>query len=268
MSTCPEARPRGAHLTVLDRVHLAPPQTSRSLTIWPLVREVLASRQVLAPQPVGSRIGSRISTLSQALEDGFVSVDDGSETGERGSVSDVRIGNRACDPVLIIFSEELHAESGALIADASVLLPPTSELKIGVHPAGEVTDGDALRCGFSRVERQIGFVAAIGGEVVGLEVMSDAEVFARSFETLLRPYALDTVAADAARGRADVVLDPLFDAPEPFLAALEKSHVVASPTAGLGRGLRLAGPGLAGCALEAGEIVHLAAFPLEVAWAA
>jgi hypothetical protein len=164
--------------------------------------------------------------------------------------------------VLIIFSEELHAESGALIADASVLLPPASELKIGVHPAGRVR---ALRRAFSLVESQIGFIAAIGSEVVGLEVMADLEVFARSFDTLLRPYALE---ADAARGKPDAVLDPLFDSPERFLAALGQSHAVESPTAGLGRGLRLVGPGLAGCALEAGEIVHLAAFPLEVAWAA
>ena len=148
-----------------------------------------------------------------------------------------------------------------------MLLPPASELEICVHSEGtgaHPKEKDA----FSLVERQIGFVAVIGGEVVGLEVMADAEIFTRSFETLLRPYALDARAAELARGGADSVLDPLFDTPEAFLAALATSHAVASPTAGLGCGLRLAGPGLAGCALEAGGIVHLSAYPLEVAWAA
>jgi hypothetical protein len=236
------------------------------LTIWPLVCEVLA------PRPGGSRI----ATLAQALEDGFVSVGEQGETHERGGrsvVRGVRIGNRAGDPVLIILSEELHAESGSLIAEASVLLPPTSELEICVHPAESRDDPAGCRVhsageAFSLLEGQVGIVAAIGGEIVGLEVMADAAIFARSFETLLRPYALDAREADVARGRTDAVLDPLYVSPEPFLAALEASHTVASPTVGLGRGLRVAGQGLAGCALEAGGIVHLTAYPLEVAWAA
>lgn len=261
--------------SVLERIRIAPQQAVRSLTIWPLVCEAFAQR----PD------GARITTLSQALEDGFVSLEEHSRAHDpsgASAVRELRIGNRACDPVLIIFSEELHAESGALIAEASVLLPPTSELEIGVHPAdphygpagcpsgraGETSEYDEFREGFSLLERQVGFVAAIAGEIVGLEVMSDAEIFARSFETLLRPYALDARAAGNARRAADAALDPLFVSPEPFLAALETSRTVASPTAGLGRGLRVAGPGLAGCALEAGEIVHLTAYPLEVAWAA
>jgi len=281
--------------TVLERIRIAPSQATGSLMIWPLVCEVLAPR-------LG---GTRITTLAQALEDGFVSVDEQgvSREGAGGSVvREVRIGNRASDPVLIIFSEELHVESGALIAEASVLLPPTSELEIGVHPAGlreaglreagsreagpreagsrdeaadsragsagETSEVGEFRKGFPLVERQVGFIAAIGGEIVGLEVMADAEIFARSFETLLRPFVLDAQDENVARESADEALEPLFVSPEPFLAALEASHAVAGPTAGLGRGLRVAGPGLVGCALEAGEIVHLTAYPLEVAWAA
>jgi len=261
MSTRPE---RALH-TILGHVRIAPRQFVQSLAIWPLVREELAQR----------RGGARVSTLSQALEDGFVSLDERSEAPGGGPVSRVRIGNRAGDPLLIILSEELHAESGALIAESSVLLPPTSELEISVNPAkgcaepaGKLAEVDAMLGAFSVVERQIGFIAAIGGEIIGLEVMADADIFTRSFETLLRPYAQGTREACNAGGCIPTLLDPLFDSPESFLAALVSSHAVARPTAGLGRGLRLAGPGLAGCALEVGEIVHLTAFPLEVAWAA
>ena len=127
---------------------------------------------------------------------------------------------------------------------------------------------DVVRA-FRPVPGQVGFVAAAGDEVLGLEAIGSPEVFAESFPRLLRGYAIDAVDAaflrehdPAARpGAAQPPPAPRFDAPEPFLAALGAAPALASPSLGLGTDLRLAGPELAGCALVAGGVVHLTAYP-------
>ena len=107
-------------------------------------------------------------------------------------------------------------------------------------------------------------MAAIGDEIVGLEAIGRAEVFARAFDGLLRSYLVDAV--DAAhvreRERSPAVR---FDAPEAFLAALAAAPATERPSLGLGGDLRLQGGGVAGCALVHGPagpaaVVHLTAF--------
>ena len=214
-------------------LRLSSRQVAHMLTLWPLVRD--------QPEPHPLRI--RISTLAEALEDGFASVDeqitDPTIGGDRCSVSEVWIGNRARDALLIVDSEEFRGERGSLIADASVLLPPRSELAIGAHPVVAANDAEDLGRSFSRVENQVGFIAAVGDDVVGLEAMGDTEVFARSFATLLRPYTFDALDAALASRTSRIALDPPCDSPEPFLDALRNSSALARPTSGLGRNLLL-----------------------------
>lgn len=244
---------------LLRAVHLAPRQQVRSLVLWPLVR---------SPSSMTRSAGAlRILTLARGLEDGFVSLEQARsgagpsgvpETRSGRSARGVRVGNRAADPVLVLFGEELPGGS-ALAASASLLVPPRSELDIEVHamsPGGGPPD--AAR-GFRCLQGQVGFVAARGDAVVGLEAMGDPQLFASSLAALLRGYT----AADAAlrswpagRDRA-----ACFEAPEPFLAALERACVLTAGAPGLGSDLRILGTGVAGCALEAGRIVHLTAFP-------
>jgi hypothetical protein len=116
---------------------------------------------------------------------------------------------------------------------------------------------------FHPLERQVGFVAALGDEVVGLEAIGRPEVFARAFETLLRGYLIDAV--DHALLSADrAPAGPArFDAPEPFLAALASAPGEARRSLGLGTDLRIDGAGVCACALVAGDVVHLTAFPAE-----
>jgi hypothetical protein len=122
----------------------------------------------------------------------------------------------------------------------------------------------ALASAFHPVAGQVGFVCAIDGEIAGLEVVGRAEVFARIFPALLNAYAIDAVdlaftkAQDRARlGRR------CFDAPEPFLRALAAAPSRGSASLGLGEDLRIEGEGVAGCALVAGDVVHLTAFAAE-----
>jgi hypothetical protein len=121
--------------------------------------------------------------------------------------------------------------------------------------------GDLLGA-FRPLPRQVGFVAVHGEDVLGLEVIGLAAVFADRFEGLVRSYAIDAI--DAALGERDRER-PLFGhaSPEAFLAALGRAPVERGPSLGVGDDLRIDGEGVAGCALVAGEVIHLTAFPAQ-----
>ncbi|MGI9592170.1 MAG: ARPP-1 family domain-containing protein [Myxococcota bacterium] len=113
------------------------------------------------------------------------------------------------------------------------------------------------------LERQVGFVAMLGNECVGLEALGRSDVFAASFQTLVRSYTID--AADGALARKDRTSGgPVrFDGPEAFLAALREAPVTRMPSRGLGQDLRIETPQVSACALSCGGLVHLTAFPAE-----
>jgi hypothetical protein len=105
---------------------------------------------------------------------------------------------------------------------------------------------------------QVGFVAAIGDEIVGLEAIGRGDVFARVFPTLLHAYAIDAVDAEqvresGARARCD--------RPEAFRAARASAPANSGASVAMGQDLRLASDAVEGCALVAeGALVHLTAF--------
>jgi len=117
---------------------------------------------------------------------------------------------------------------------------------------------------------QVGFVAATGEGILGLEAIGSPEVFQEGFQRLVSSYAIDAVDAafhrerEARPGHGPAPV-PRFDAPEPFLAALAAAPTLASPSLGIGTDLRLEGTELAGCALVDEALVHLTAYPAEVA---
>jgi hypothetical protein len=119
---------------------------------------------------------------------------------------------------------------------------------------------------FHPLPGQVGFVAAMGDEIVGLEAIGREAVFARAFDRLLRGYLVDAVdAAQLGGSKRAEARAPRFEAPEPFLDALAKAPATEGPSLGLGRDVRVRGRGVAGCALVhgAGEVVHLTAFAEE-----
>jgi hypothetical protein len=314
---------------LLARIALAPQQTHKALTLWPL----LLSEDVPAPDGPGYVL------LARALEDGTLQID---EINEGGSVPHVRVTNRGVQDVLFLFGEEIRGAKQNRIANASFLVPAQSELVLDVscvergrwrrqgrggfgssgevvsnlmrkkmayqvaesrrrggrfeadqievwHDVGErlahagtasATDSyeDYIRsrqsdlsdmlAAFRPLERQVGFVAVAGGEVVGLEAIGRPEVFAERFEGLVRAYAVDAI--DAALGRRKREPDrgrglASHDSPEAFLAALGRAPVERGPSLGVGDDLRIEGEGVAGCALVAGQVVHLTAFPAQQA---
>jgi hypothetical protein len=125
------------------------------------------------------------------------------------------------------------------------------------------TDVEEIGKAFRPVERQVGFVASIGDEVVGMEAIGSPEVFAESFRALVRGYAIDAVDAGFVRARDGGAAGgrPRFDAPEPFLAAVARAQLRVGPSLGLGEDLRLDDAEVAGCALACGGLVHATTFP-------
>lgn len=114
---------------------------------------------------------------------------------------------------------------------------------------------------FQPLPGQVGFVAALGDEVAGLEAIGRPDVFAASFSALLRSYAIDAVDAEVVRAASRGASGPRFDAPEAFLQALGRADRSWNSSLGLGSDLRLEGAGLEGCALACEGLVHLTAFP-------
>jgi len=122
-----------------------------------------------------------------------------------------------------------------------------------------------LEQAFRSVPGQVGFVASIGEEIVGMEAIGRPYAFARAMPGLLQSYLIDAVDHALVRernlaGATSRRSAPGFDAPEPFLDALRAAEGTTSPSLGLGLDLRLHGPRVAGCALVEGEVVHLTAF--------
>jgi hypothetical protein len=122
-------------------------------------------------------------------------------------------------------------------------------------------DIEALREAFHPIACQVGFVACIGGEVIGLEAIGRPEVFRSNFDAMLRFYAIDASLAQRRNPRVGVDRAPRFQEPEDFIDALAKARNEREPSLGLGCDYRIRGEQVAGCALADGSLVHLTAFP-------
>ena len=307
----------------LDTVSLAPRQSHKLLTLWPL----LSSGNV-------SETGPAYVALADAIECGALEV---RERKQGASVPLIELVNHGGTAVLVLFGEELRGALQNRIANASFLVPAHDTLEINVscveqgrwggramfraarsvvsssmrrkmaakvasaRSRGRSFDADqsevwsevgerlalsgtdsrtssyedylgtrrrdldeAARA-FRSLPGQVGFVAAIGDQIAGVEAIGRQAVFARAFDGLLRAYLIDAVDAPQLRPREQQPVGGIaagFDAPEPFLAALAAAPASEGPSLGLGRDVRLRGGGVAGCALvlEPAALVHLTAF--------
>jgi len=114
---------------------------------------------------------------------------------------------------------------------------------------------------FHTVPGQVGFVAAMGGHVVGAEWMDHPAAFTASFPGLLRSYLVDTGGWDVANALDSPVSGgPTSRTAEDFLDALASCKGKAGPSLGLGEDVRFSGGGVEGCGLYDGGWVHVSAF--------
>jgi hypothetical protein len=318
--THPSPDTRNPIASFLGSSSLAPRQSHKSLTLWPLLRDGAPSS---APPYV---------TLSEAFARGQLVID---ELQKGATVPHVLAKNRGDVAVLVLFGEEIRGAMQNRIANASFLVPPKAEVVLDVScvehgrwarrgaafestgavmsshirhrmnrhvsmsrrtgrgfradqgevwqdvgervahsrahsPSGAYSDYlatrthdlDEMAAAFRPLPGQVGFVACIGEEVAGLEAIGRPEVFAEAFPGLLRSYLVDAIDhALVRRHRPPARPEARFDAPEPFLAALAAARPESSASLGLGADLRIENERVNACALVAGEVVHLTAFP-------
>jgi hypothetical protein len=102
---------------------------------------------------------------------------------------------------------------------------------------------------------QIGAAYAIGGELVGVEVLDSSATFRKVADKLTTSYALDAVEATSGAP------PPEMAAVRAFLEQLGAATRKSSSTVGLGMSMRLSSPEVVGAALVWEEsCIHLAAF--------
>jgi hypothetical protein len=109
------------------------------------------------------------------------------------------------------------------------------------------------------VDGQVGAIFAVDGQVLGLELLDHPQTMRRLLPKLVRSYALDAIASDAASAQA-----PPLEAAREFRAEVGEAKIESRPAVGLGEDLRLEAETVAGGALvHDGRVVHLAAFRLD-----
>jgi hypothetical protein len=103
---------------------------------------------------------------------------------------------------------------------------------------------------------QTGALAAIAGGLTVLDHVSRPEAFATLHRPLVQGYALDAIEAPAGAPSP-----PSLDEARAFVARLARTRTTEHDGIGAGRDLRLAGRGVTGAGLVAGdELIQLAAF--------
>ncbi|GIW45032.1 MAG: hypothetical protein KatS3mg077_2314 [Candidatus Binatia bacterium] len=120
---------------------------------------------------------------------------------------------------------------------------------------------------------QIGFVAAIDHDPLGMELVDHPHTLRAVYPRLLRAYALEAIEEERGASRfperglaseSTAYSDRSFavDDAVAFLAGLQKASITVHPSIGLGEQLRITGNGLEGSALHAlNGILHLSLFP-------
>jgi hypothetical protein len=112
--------------------------------------------------------------------------------------------------------------------------------------------------GLALVDRQVGAVLLVNGEVVGIDTFGKSTTFPLVFKNLLESYALDAVdrfqkETDAGTGKK---------AASDLLTAATAAKAESRPSVGLGMDLRFESVNLVGFALEhEGRLVNICLFP-------
>ncbi len=117
-------------------------------------------------------------------------------------------------------------------------------------------DIEAYVQAFSAAPGQAGAIFALGGRVVGLEVLFSPDTLAKLLPKLVQSYALDAIEIPGDHSSL-----PPADSAVSFLRQVAAAEVREFPTVGLGKTLRVQANGTVGVGLWAEEaLIHLAAF--------
>lgn len=169
---------------------------------------------------------AKVASVSDCLAEGQGAVSDQSEVWHHIAAKAARMDH--------------HSETGAM---ADLFRHAEKDLEAYVRA-------------FSAVPGQVGAIFAVGGRVVGLELLFSPDTFAKLLPKLVRSYALDAIELPGDHSPM-----PPADSAVSFLKHVAEAEVREFPAVGLGKTLRLKATGLVGIGLQAEEaLIHLAAF--------
>jgi hypothetical protein len=117
---------------------------------------------------------------------------------------------------------------------------------------------DGFAAAFRPVERQVGALFAIAGDVVGLDLFGEEPTLRAMLPKLVRSCAVEALQNGEGAG------EPARATAEAFVGAVAAAAVETFPAVGLGTTVRLAADGLVGGGLVHDDrLLHLAAFAVE-----
>jgi hypothetical protein len=230
--------------SILARVEIAAPHRSGALRVWPLV----------ASDPVAPPVGVAHVALAAALAAGAARIEVPNRRGYRALRADVE--NDGDVALLLLAGESPLAERPRWRIAATTLVAPRTRTEILVRnaPHDDARIATIVRsAGAPFLEAQLGFVAALGDAVVGLEVVGRADVFAHAQPALLAPYARAAAAPALLQGFETTPPE----SPEALIEAAMAADCIEEPAFGLGEALRLHGRGVVGRGLAHGDVLHL-----------
>jgi hypothetical protein len=110
---------------------------------------------------------------------------------------------------------------------------------------------------FPALSGQVGILAFLGADPLGLDVVGDATLYARLHGRLIGGYIQDALRVRGAEGAPDP------EAAEGFLGSVRNATRVEAPTVGHGRYRVLSGDVTGGELEDHDRTVHLSAFPVQ-----
>ena len=224
------------------------PQRHEMLTIFP----VLA-----ADEPELSYL-----LITDAIRRGVVTLqENGGETPPH-----ILARNRGHQPVLVLDCETLLGVGENHSTHQSVLLGPGSTTKVPIS----CMDPGKWCCAalqerfcesqekFPRVENQVGILAFLGRDLLGLDALGCPELYASLHRRLVTGYLITALAAEANGGlRPPAEMEDL----QALAEALQSAERVAAPNVGHGEYSTLKGTVTGGELRHNGHLVHLSVFP-------
>jgi hypothetical protein len=173
---------------------------------------------------------------------------------KRREAESVRAGRVASPAMLRASQGEVWSEIADLAADFDGSSPTGALNEIA---GGKSEDLKSWMAAFPVFPGQIGILAFLGSDPLGMDVVGDGALYGRVHERLIGGYVQDAL---RVRGVQD---DPDPEAAEAFLAGVRSASRVDSPTVGRGVYRVLHGSVTGGELEDAGRTVHLSAFPVQ-----
>ena len=224
------------------------PQRHLRLTIFPVVA---------ADEPQLSYL-----LMIDALRRGVLTIE---ENGS-GEPPHLIARNRGSEPVLIMDRETMLGMGEDHSTNQSVLLGPDSVTKVPIsHVDAGKWGGEERETEFSKrlakfplLDRQVGILAFLGRQLLGLDALGSPELYSSLHRRLLVGHLINALAA----GRMAKLESPAEDTEIRALAqALEGAVRLAAPCPGHGEYSTLHGEIAGGELRHNGHLVHLSVFP-------